>query len=100
MWDEALGQEVNVILTTGPQLNGRMPRWRPDSDSLESLRDSFVSRSTNSTVPVPTNHDRKWSALEGFMKIRPVTVLLVASGARWWLEACELDGRMVVRPRV
>ncbi len=74
--------------------------WRPDSDSLQSLRDSFVSRSTNPMAPVPTNHDRKWRALEGFVKTRPVTVLLVASGARWWLEAYELDGQMAVRPRV
>jgi hypothetical protein len=73
---------------------------RPDADSLEALRDSFVSRSIDPTVPLRKNHERKWRALEEFVTEGPVTVLLVASGARWWFDAAGFNGRLTILPRV
>jgi hypothetical protein len=67
---------------------------RPHQDSLESLSDSFLARSTDGDAPCPANHDRKWRALERWVADCPVDVLLTASGARWWFRAHDEHERM------
>lgn len=70
--------------------------WRPDGDSLEVLRESFLARSANPGIQVPANHDRKWRALETFVRGGPAAVLLVASGARWWFEVQDRDDHLAL----
>lgn len=70
----------------------------PASDSLESLRGSFLARSDDPGVSIPANHDRKWWALADYAQHGPVQVLLLASGARWWFRARSHGGRLVVEP--
>lgn len=61
-----------------------------DADSLASLLESLRGLSEDRTLPVKKNHERKWDALRALAAAGPLDVLLVASGARWWMKA-ELD---------
>lgn len=69
-----------------------------DPDGLERLEHSLHRLSANPQEAVPMNHRRKWEALSAFVQVGPVTVLLVASGARRWLRATGSPSGAVVVP--
>lgn len=58
-----------------------------DPDGLARLESSFTQLSHDSDHVASPNHARKWQALHGFTQEGSVHVLLVASGARWWMDA-------------
>jgi Holliday junction resolvase-like predicted endonuclease len=60
---------------------------RPDGDSLESLRESLHALSRDESSATSTNHRNKFRELRAAAAHGPVVVLLVASDARWWMEA-------------
>lgn len=70
-------------------------------DSLTGLLASFLRLSVDGAAPAKDNHRRKFAALLDIaVHGRPVTLWLVAEGARWSFEATATDGglRLVPQP--
>jgi hypothetical protein len=69
------------------------------SDSLTSLRTSFLTAATDPAHVIANgNHRRKWDHLCRVVQNGPVDVLLVASGARWWFRAARDGAVMRLEP--
>lgn len=66
-------------------------------DSLSSLRESFIAKSSDPAFPMSTpNHRRKWSELVARTQGGPSFLWLVASDARWSFLARRVGSRTAI----
>lgn len=65
---------------------------RPSADTLEKLLRSWVRFAEGGLPTRGANAANKYLYLLEHAAERPVTVLLVAAGARWWLRASRREG--------
>ncbi|MEW2570234.1 hypothetical protein [Streptomyces sp. NPDC047070] len=68
-------------------------------DSLTGLLASLLAMCENPGTPASRNHQRKYAALRKITAGAPVTLMLVAEGARWTFDAATAHGRLILTPR-
>ncbi|MFC8194457.1 hypothetical protein ACFUTV_03595 [Streptomyces sp. NPDC057298] len=68
-------------------------------DSLLGLLASLLRLNLDEREAVKPNHRRKYTALKDITAPGPVTLLLVAEGARWAFDATTTDGGLHLAPR-
>ena len=68
---------------------------RPSADTLEKLLRMWLSYARDGAPIHGTNAANKYLYLRERVTGGPVTVLLVAAGARWWLRATRRDDAVV-----
>jgi hypothetical protein len=81
LWGYTQETGGDVVLGVEAKARGTGP------DGLDSLLRSFHKREADPSARIPHNHAAKWHEISGFTLQRPITVLLVADGVRWWFTA-------------
>lgn len=89
----ALGESGTSVLLM--EAKCRVTDSRPSSDTLEKLLRSWLSYARDGAPSRGSNAANKYLHLLDRVTDGPVTVLLVAAGARWWLRAARCDDAVV-----